>query len=281
MKFVKMHGTGNDYVFIDAINTLPPSNPAEVSRIVSRRHKGIGSDGLILMLPSALGDCRMRIFNADGSEGMMCGNGARCIGKYLYERGYVQKKDISLETKSGMRYLSVNVESGKVVSVRVNMGEPTFVAERIPVVSSDPSALPFTMEDGTVLTFFCVALGNPHAVTFVDNIKTIPIEEWGDLVQTSPLFPEQVNVEFVQVVSRDTLLMRVFERGSGETLACGTGACATLVAAASKGLCNDSATVKLTGGDLYIEWDRKANRVYKTGSANIVFEGEWLEGLPE
>lgn len=281
MKFVKMHGLGNDYVFVDALKTPPPENPAEVSRIVSRFHKGIGSDGLILMLPSDKGDCRMRIFNADGSEAMMCGNGSRCIGKYLYERGCVQKTDIALETKSGMRYLSLNIENGKVASVRVDMGEPEFVAELIPVKTADPSSLKMTMEDGRTLEFFCVSMGNPHAVTFVEDVKTIPIEKWGPAVQWSPLFPEQANVEFVQVVSHDTLIMRVYERGSGETMACGTGACATLVAAASKGLCDDKATVKLPGGDLTIEWDRKANRVYKTGSANIVFEGEWLEGLTE
>ncbi len=276
MKFTKMHGIGNDYVYVNCMDKLI-DNPEKVSQYISDRHFGIGSDGLILICPSDVADFRMAMYNADGSEGKMCGNGVRCIAKYVYEYGLTDKKKISLETKSGIKYLDMDIEDGKVQMVKVDMGAPILKPAEIPV-KTDSSMDSFINQpldvDGNTFMVTCVSMGNPHAVVFVDDTKSLDIRKYGPVFETHPAFPEQVNTEFVQVISRNEINMRVWERGSGETLACGTGTCASVVACVLNGKTDEKVTVHLLGGDLFIEYNRDNGTVWMTGPAEIVFDGE-------
>lgn len=274
MKFTKMHGCGNDYVYVDCTNEMI-ENPSEVSKYVSDRHFGIGSDGLILICSSETADFRMAMYNADGSEGAMCGNGIRCVAKYVYDKGLTDKKNISIETKSGIKELELTVEDGKVALVKVNMGAPILKAKDIPVDVDTEKCIDSDINvDGKDYKITCVSMGNPHAVTFIDeDVKTFPIEKIGPKFENHPMFPDRVNTEFVQVLNRHEVNMRVWERGSGETLACGTGTCATVVACVLNGLTDDEVTVHLLGGDLFIKYDRENDTVWMTGPAVIAFEG--------
>ena len=274
MKFTKMHGCGNDYVYVDCTNEMI-ENPSEVSKYVSDRHFGIGSDGLILICSSETADFRVAMYNADGSEGAMCGNGIRCVAKYVYDKGLTDKKNISIETKSGIKELELTVEDGKVSLVKVNMGAPILKAKDIPVDVDTEKCIDSDINvDGKDYKITCVSMGNPHAVTFIDeDVKTFPIEKIGPKFENHPMFPDRVNTEFVQVLNRHEVNMRVWERGSGETLACGTGTCATVVACVLNGLTDDEVTVHLLGGDLFIKYDRENDTVWMTGPAVIAFEG--------
>ena len=250
-------------------------DPSEVSKYVSDRHFGIGSDGLILICSSDIADFRMAMYNADGSEGAMCGNGIRCVAKYVYDKGLTDKKNISIETKSGIKELELTVEDGKVSLVKVNMGAPILKAKDIPVDIDTEKCIDSDINvDGKNYKITCVSMGNPHAVTFIDeDVKLFPIEKIGPKFENHPMFPDRVNTEFVQVLNRHEVNMRVWERGSGETLACGTGTCATVVACVLNGLTDDEVTVHLLGGDLFIKYDRENNTVWMTGPAVIAFEG--------
>ena len=274
MKFTKMHGIGNDYVYVNCFKETV-ENPSEVAIKVSNRHFGIGSDGLILIKPSEVADGKMEMYNADGSQGAMCGNGIRCVAKYMYDYGITDKTSISVETKSGIKYLDLTLKNGKVDTVKVNMGAPILKASEIPVVSEKEQVIsePVTV-DGKEWKITCVSMGNPHAITYIDDVKHLEIEKIGPKFENHAIFPDRVNTEFVHVIDRNTVEMRVWERGSGETYACGTGACAVAVSSILNGLTEEEVTVKLLGGDLKIFWDRKENRVYMTGSATTVFDGE-------
>lgn len=275
MKFTKMHGIGNDYVYVDCTEK-DLKHPEEISRYVSDRHFGIGSDGMILIRNSDAADFRMSMYNADGSQGEMCGNGIRCVAKYVYDYGLTDKEEIAIETLAGIKYLKLTVEDGKVSKVRVNMGKPILEPEKIPV---EAERVPVVREPicvcGRKWEMTCVSMGNPHAVIFIEEpVKEFPLEQIGPHFENHERFPRRTNTEFVRVIDRSTMEMRVWERGSGETLACGTGTCATAVAGVLCGLCDRKVTVHLLGGDLEIEWDEKDNCVYMTGSATTVFDGE-------
>lgn len=274
MKFTKMHGIGNDYVYVNCLKENV-ENPSEVAIKISDRHFGIGSDGLILIKPSDVADGKMEMYNADGSQGAMCGNGIRCVAKYMYDYGITDKTSISVETKSGIKYLDLTLKNGKVDTVKVNMGAPILKASEIPVISEKEQVIsePVTI-DGKEWKITCVSMGNPHAITYIDDVKHLEIEKIGPKFENHEIFPDRVNTEFVHVIDRNTVEMRVWERGSGETYACGTGACAVAVSSILNGLTEEEVTVKLLGGDLKIFWDRKENRVYMTGSATTVFDGE-------
>ena len=276
MKFTKMHGIGNDYVYVDCFSEKI-EHPEEVARFVSDRHFGIGSDGLILIKPSKVADFEMAMYNADGSRGEMCGNGIRCVAKYVYDKGLTDKTKIRVETLAGIKQLDLTVENGQVTLVKVNMGSPILNPEQIPVVAQGEQVVNEPIEvDGTTYHMTCVSMGNPHCVIFLkeDIKKEFLIEKIGSKFENHPRFPRRINTEFVNVVDKHTLNMRVWERGSGETLACGTGACATAVAAVLNGLTEEEVTIHLLGGDLKIAWDRTENLVYMTGPATTVFEGE-------
>ena len=274
MKFTKMHGCGNDYVYVNCFEETV-DNPAAVARFVSDRHYGIGSDGLILICPSEIADFRMAMYNLDGSEGKMCGNGVRCIAKYVYDHHLTDKTQISLETLGGIKYLDLNIKDGKVETVKVDMGEPILKPEEIPVKLSKEVVIDEPVEvDGKVWNMTCISMGNPHAVVFVDDTKSLDLEAMGPSFENHAIFPEQVNTEFVHVLDRKTVDMRVWERGSGETFACGTGACATAFACILNGKTDDQVLVHLVGGDLLIEYDRETNHIFMTGPATEVFSGE-------
>lgn len=274
MKFTKMHGCGNDYVYVNCFEETV-KNPEEAAKIVSDRHYGIGSDGLILICPSNKADFRMAMYNLDGSEGKMCGNGVRCIAKYVYDHHLTDKTRISLETLGGIKYLDLNIKNGKVETVVVDMGEPVLTPEDIPVAVSGDRAVNIPLEvDGKVWYMTCISMGNPHAVVFVDNTKDLDLEKIGPKFEKHPIFPEQVNTEFVHVIDRHTIDMRVWERGSGETLACGTGACATAMACILNHMTDDEVLIHLLGGDLLIRYDRETNHIFMTGPAAEVFSGE-------
>ncbi len=276
MKFIKMQGLGNDYIYVNCIKDCP-KDPESLSKRLSDRHFGIGSDGLVLIMLSKIADFRMRMFNSDGSEAEMCGNASRCVGKYVYDNGLTDKKTVTLETLAGIKILELTVENGKVERVRVDMGEPVLKPSDIPVKSAKALfiAEPVTIKDRT-FSVTCVSMGNPHAVSYVEDVAGFPLEVYGPAMETNELYPRKINSEFVEVIDRKTLKMRVWERGAGETLACGTGACAVAVATVLNGLCDRKVTVKLLGGDLSIEWNEKDNHVYMTGPAVKVFEGEVL-----
>ena len=268
MKFTKMHGIGNDYVYVNCFEETV-ENPSAVARYVSDRHFGIGSDGLILIKPSDVADCEMDMYNLDGSQGAMCGNGIRCVAKYAYDYG--------IATKSGIKYLDLTVKDGKVSLVKVNMGSPILTAKQIPVVSEKEEVInePLVV-DGETYYITAVSMGNPHAIVYMADIDHLDIEKIGPSFENHVAFPDRVNTEFVEVIDEHTLKMRVWERGSGETLACGTGACAVAVASILNGHVDGdkSVTVKLLGGDLQIFWNRQENLVYMTGPATTVFDGE-------
>ena len=274
--FTKMHGTGNDYIYVND-QKLVIKDPAAFSRQVSDRHFGIGSDGLVLIRPSNAADFLMDIYNSDGSQAQMCGNAIRCVAKYVYERGLTPKKTLKIETLSGVKTLVLDVHDGEVASVTVNMGQPVFEPAKIPVRWNDARVVeePIAVA-GRLYKLTCLSMGNPHAVTFVDNVDELDLLRLGPSFENHSLFPERINTEFIQVLDRNNLKMRVWERGSGETLACGTGACAALAAAVVTGRSDRIATVHLKGGDLKIEWDESSNDILMTGPAAFVFDG-WIE----
>lgn len=278
MKFTKMQGLGNDYVYVNCFSEKVP-DPSELAVRISDRHFGVGSDGLILICPSDKADFEMVMYNADGSRGEMCGNGIRCVAKYVYDYGLTDKTSISVETLGGIKYLDLTVEDGKVKLVKVDMGRPILTPSDIPVEAEGERAVDEPIEtDGKEYRMTCVSMGNPHAVIFVDeDVKDIPLEMIGPKFENHKRFPNRINTEFARVLDRKTVEMRVWERGSGETLACGTGACAVAVSCILNGLTEDKVTVKLLGGDLQIEWDREKDTVYMTGPAEVVFDGVWPE----
>lgn len=277
MRFTKMQGCGNDYVYVNCLEETV-ENPTALAIAMSERHFGVGADGLVLILPSDTYDFTMRMFNADGSEGEMCGNAIRCIGKYVYERGLTKKDAISIDTLGGVKHLQMTVENDLVTKVRVDMGEPILEASLIPVRHSESPVLDKKIvADGTEFSFICVSMGNPHAVTFVDDVANFPVEQIGKQIENHADFPNRTNVEFVEVVSRNCVKMRVWERGSGETMACGTGACASAMATILAGLTDDSVELELLGGKLWIEYNREENRIYMSGEAEFSFDGIWLK----
>ena len=271
MKFTKMQGLGNDYVYVNCLKETV-IHPSEMAIRVSDRHFGIGSDGLILI------NFEMEMYNADGSRGEMCGNGIRCVAKYVYDYGLTDKTRISVDTLGGVKELELTVEEGEVKLVKVDMGKPVLEPPRIPIVTEADAVINQPIQvNGLEYRMTGVSMGNPHAVVFLEDIKSLDIEKTGPLFEHHVCFPKRINTEFVRVVDRHTVEMRVWERGSGETLACGTGACAVTVACVLNGLTEEEITVKLLGGDLQIQWDRENDTVYMTGPAEIVFEGNWEE----
>ena len=280
MMFFKMQGLGNDYVYIDCINGKEPIDIKNLTNRLSNRHFGVGSDGLILLCKSKVADLKMRMFNSDGSEAQMCGNGIRCVAKLAYELGLICEEITTIETLSGIKTLKLNIVNGKVKTVEVDMGAPILEATKIPV---SPSA---KIEDKKVkaevkvknkkIELTCVSMGNPHAVTFVNDIKNFKVAEYGPILENSDIFPEKANIEFVEVVDKNNIKMRVWERGSGETLACGTGACSSVVASSLNGYTDRKVNVQLLGGNLEIEW-KPNNHVHMTGPAVTVFKGEWID----
>lgn len=274
MKFTKMHGCGNDYVYVNCFKEKV-ADPSTLAIKVSDRHFGIGSDGLILILPSDVADFRMGMYNADGSEGEMCGNGVRCIAKYVYDYGLTHKTQISIETKGGIKYLDLHVEDGKVATVKVDMGEPVLQTKDIPVTWNKEKMIGEKVTiGGKEYEMTCVSMGNPHAVVWVPDTKSLDLEKIGPLFENHEMFPERVNTEFVQILNEKEVNMRVWERGSGETLACGTGACATAMACIFNHKTEDEITIHLIGGDLKIRYDSVTNHVFMTGPATTVFDGE-------
>lgn len=277
MKFTKMQGLGNDYVYVNCFKEKI-DNPPELARRISDRHFGVGSDGLIMINPSDKADFEMEMYNADGSRGEMCGNGIRCVAKYVYDYGLTDKTHISVETLGGIKYLDLTVEEEKVKMVKVDMGKPELEPLKIPVKASGDKAVDEPiLAGGNEYRMTCVSMGNPHAVIFIGcDVREFPLEEIGPKFENHERFPNRVNTEFVRVIDRRTAEMRVWERGSGETLACGTGACAVAVACALNGFTEDEVTVRLLGGDLQIRWDREKDTVFMTGPAEVVFDGEWI-----
>ena len=273
LRFTKMQGLGNDYVYMDAINQQI-DNASELSKRVSDRHFGIGSDGLILICESKIADFKMRMFNSDGSEAEMCGNGIRCVGKFVYDKKLTNKTVLSIETLAGIKHLNLNIENGKVKTVRVDMGEPILEPKKIPVISDEQIVknLKIKVQDKDFI-FSCVSMGNPHAITIVENVSEFDVDKYGKVVEINETFPKKTNVEFIEIIDKQHVKMRVWERGAGETLACGTGACATTVACFLNGLTERKIKVELLGGILDIYWNDKDNHVYMTGPAVTVFEG--------
>jgi diaminopimelate epimerase len=276
MRFTKFHGCGNDYIYVDCFRQPMPHDPPGLSRAISDRHFGVGGDGLILICPSDKADARMRMYNADGSESEMCGNGIRCVAKFVYDRGLVRKTPLTIETGRGVLTLELAVSGGAVRQVRVDMGEPILQAERIPTTLPGDPPLEATLEiDGQTLRVTCVSMGNPHCITFVDAITDAHVLGLGPRIERHSAFPRRVNAEFVRVNRPDDVTVRVWERGSGETLACGTGSCAVAVAGHLSGRTRRRITAHLPGGDLQLEWSQADNHVYMTGPAVEVFSGEW------
>lgn len=279
MKFTKMHGIGNDYVYVNCFEEKI-EDPEKLARFVSDRHFGVGSDGLIMICPSEIADFRMQMHNADGSQAEMCGNGIRCVGKYVYDYGLTDKTEFDVETLAGIKHLKLTVEDGKAVLIEVNMGAPILEADQIPVIASKSPVIREPIEVcGKQYEMTCVSMGNPHAIVFMEDVKNLDIEAVGPFFENHPVFPKRVNTEFVEVLDRKTINMRVWERGAAETWACGTGACATAVACILNGLTDDEVLIHLLGGDLRIRWDREANLVYMTGPATTVFDAD-LKDLP-
>lgn len=277
IKFTKMHGLGNDYVYIDAINQKIEKEE-KLAKFVSNRNFGIGSDGLILICKSNIADFKMKMFNSDGSEAEMCGNGIRCVGKFVYDKGLTNKTTIKIETLAGIKTLILNTKEGKVETVRVDMGEPILEAEKIPVISTEKPVKNLELEaEGKKFKFTCVSMGNPHAITIVENTKEFDVEKYGKILEIDKAFPKKANIEFAQIIDKNNIKMRVWERGAGETLACGTGSCATAVACNLNGLTDRNVNIELLGGTLNIEWNEKDNHIYMTGPAVTVFDGELYE----
>lgn len=280
IKFTKMHGLGNDYVYIDCINQ-DIYNEQNLAKFISNRHFGVGSDGLILIKESKVADFRMQMFNSDGTEAEMCGNGIRCTGKFIYDKGLSKKEVLKIETLAGIKELKLNIKDGKVESIRVDMGEPILDYEKIPVkgakcfkskenISYYKLTLPV---DKDIKKLTCISMGNPHAVDYVSDVNTVELQRTGKAIETDTHFPNKVNVEFIEIVNDENIKMRVWERGTGETLACGTGACASAVSSFLNGYTKRKVTVELLGGKLEIEWNKENNHVYMTGPAKTVFDG--------
>lgn len=280
MMFFKMQGLGNDYVYIDCINGKEPIDIKNLTNRLSNRHFGVGSDGLILLCKSKVADLKMRMFNSDGSEAQMCGNGIRCVAKLAYELGLICEEITTIETLSGIKTLKLNIVKGKVKTVEVDMGAPILEATKIPVSSSakieDKKVKAEVKVKNKKIELTCISMGNPHAVTFVNNIKNFKVAEYGPILENADIFPEKANIEFVEVVDKNNIKMRVWERGSGETLACGTGACSSVVASSLNGYTDRKVNVQLLGGNLEIEW-KPNNHVHMTGPAVTVFKGEWID----
>lgn len=277
MKFTKMQGCGNDYVYINCFEQNI-SEPSLLAIQMSNRNFGIGSDGLILIMPSEVADCKMRMFNKDGSESEMCGNGVRCVGKFVYDKEIAKKDIVTVETLAGIKVLEfIKDDDQNVEMVKVNMGMPIFEATKVPVISNEKIVKNLKLKaDDKEFIFTCLSMGNPHAVTFVDNIDTLNVEKYGAILEKHDAFPKKANIEFVQVIDKNNVKMRVFERGSRETLACGTGTCATVVASSLNGLTErENVKVDVLGGSIYVSFSPKDNNVYMTGGAKTVFEGEW------
>ncbi len=275
MKFTKMHGCGNDYVYVNLFEETV-ENPAETAAAISDRHFGIGSDGLILIGPSDCADFRMQMFNADGSEGEMCGNGIRCVAKFVFDHKLTDKKEIAIETGAGIKTLNLTVENNLVTLVRVDMGEPILSPAEIPVLAEGERVVAEPIEvDGKDWKMTCVSMGNPHAVVFVENAAEFPLEQIGPLFENHPRFPKRTNTEFVELISRTEILLRVWERGSGETWACGTGTCASVMACILNGYTENQVLVHLRGGDLKIQYDEDSNHIFMTGPAVEVFSGNY------
>lgn len=276
MEFTKMHGCGNDYIYVNGFTEeVPARKKPELVRRLSDRHFGIGGDGVIFINRSSQADFEMEMYNADGSRAEMCGNGIRCVAKYVYDKSLTDKKSVSVVSSGKIKYLDLLIKNGVVDAVKVNMGSPILKATDIPVISENEEVISETIEiEGNVYEMTCVSMGNPHAVVFMEDVENLDIEKIGPYFENHVRFPKRVNTEFVKVIDRNTVQMRVWERGTGETLACGTGACATVVACILNGLTEEKVTVKLLGGELHIRWDQAENLVYMTGPAETVFEGE-------
>lgn len=275
MEFTKMHGAGNDYIYVNCFKEKI-DNISEVAKFVSDRHFGIGSDGLVLILPSDKADFTMDMYNADGSQGKMCGNAIRCVAKYVYDNKMTDKKNIAIETLSGIKYIEVETENDKVIRATVNMGEPILAPKEIPTTFDGEMVVKNTIEvDGNNVEITCVSMGNPHCIVYKDKIDDLKLEEIGPSYENHKCFPDRINTEFLEIVNEKTVKMRVWERGSGETLACGTGACASVVACILNGYCKKDEDIKviLIGGELTIKWDSKSNNVFMTGPATEVFTG--------
>ena len=284
IKFTKMEGLGNDYVYVDCTKQNL-ENASNLAKIISDRHFGVGSDGLILIESSKKADFRMQMFNSDGTEAEMCGNGIRCVGKYVYDKGLTDKTTLKIETLAGIKVLNLNVEDGKVKTVKVDMGEPILDYKLIPAkdgkVYKSRDGIKFYKVniniEGDLKELTCVSMGNPHGIDFANNIKKLKIEKFGPIIEVDEHFPNKVNAEFIEILDKHNIKMRVWERGAGETLACGTGACASVVASFLNGYTERNVTVELLGGKLEIEWNKEDNHVYMTGPAETVFEGEYDE----
>ena len=282
IKFTKMEGLGNDYVYVDCTKQ-DIENASNLAKIISDRHFGVGSDGLILIKSSKKADFRMQMFNSDGTEAEMCGNGIRCVGKYVYDKGLTDKTTLKIETLAGIKVLNLNVEDGKVKTVKVDMGEPILDYKLIPAkdgkVYKSRDGIKFYKVniniEGDLKELTCVSMGNPHGIDFANNIEKLKIEKFGPIIEVDEHFPNKVNAEFIEILDKHNIKMRVWERGAGETLACGTGACASVVASFLNGYTERNVTVELLGGKLEIEWNKEDNHVYMTGPAETVFEGNF------
>ncbi|MFO0880023.1 MAG: diaminopimelate epimerase [Gemmataceae bacterium] len=289
MRFTKMHGIGNDYVYFDCVNQAPPADPARLAQVVSDRHFGIGSDGLILICRSERGDARMRMFNADGSESEMCGNGVRCVAKFVHDHGLSANNPLKIETGRGVLTLHLEIKNGKVEQVRVDMGEPILDSASIPTLLPGPRVVQVPLPDevaaaiqggwqteaGFSPAMTCVSMGNPHLMLYCTDVSKVPLETVGPRLEHAKIFPRRINVHFVQVQGPGEVIMRTWERGSGITLACGTGACAVAVASYLTGQTGRQVLAHLPGGDLHLEWAEADHHVYMTGPATEVFSGEW------
>lgn len=280
MKFTKMHGCGNDYIYVNGMEEkIEPEKKPELVRRMSERHFGVGADGVIFINASDEADFEMEMWNADGTRGEMCGNGIRCVAKYVYDKGLTDKTELSIVSGGQVKYLELQVRDGKMMTARVNMGKPVFDPAKIPVVmpegEKDAVDAPIIV-NGKEYRMTCVSMGNPHAVIFMDDVSGLEIEKIGPCFENHERFPRRVNTEFVKVVDRNHVEMRVWERGSGETLACGTGSCATVAACVLNGLTDTAVTVTLLGGELLIEWDREEDLIYMTGPASTVYEGDYI-----
>lgn len=280
IKFTKMEGLGNDYIYIDC-TSKDINNPSELSKKISDRHFGIGSDGLILIKKSKIADFKMQMYNSDGSEAEMCGNGIRCVGKYVYDKGLTNKTNLKIETLAGIKILELNLEKGKVSTVKVDMEEPVLKSEDIPIkdgkkfeskVKKIFYKVNVNIKD-ELRELTCVSMGNPHAIDFVNDVQCTDVHKYGSIIEIDKHFPKKVNAEFIEIIDKNNIKMRVWERGAGETLACGTGACASVVASVLNGYTERDVNVNLLGGKLNVKWDKNDNHVYMTGPANIVFEG--------
>lgn len=277
IKFTKMQGLGNDYVYIDCYSQeVNLENISYLAKIMSNRHFGIGSDGIILICRSNIADFKMRMFNFDGTEAEMCGNGIRCVGKYVYDKGLTDKEIIKVETLAGIKILKLNIKNGKVETVEVDMGEPVFEAEKIPVKFTNTPVKDLKIKVlGKEFSFTCVSMGNPHAITVINNVDEFDIKKYGPILERDEHFPKRANIEFIEIIDKNNIKMRVWERGAGETLACGTGACAAAVACNLNSFTDRNVNIDLLGGTLEIEWDKKTNHVFMTGPAVTVFDGKF------